>query len=174
VRRLPDDDLLGERISVFARSIRALSDAMVAALGAGLETHAADLVPGRLFKSRKGGGCVVGVMLRELDPGRYETGPLRFWVVDRWRHSAASYGGPLRRNPRLRHIQWTFDAAVAELRTRRPELSKAEACAAVGRSFRRAVADELAWRSVRAAAVTQGAATGDRSVPALSSPEATA
>lgn len=152
MRRLPEDELLGDRVSVFARSIRALSDAMVEALAAGLERHSADLVVGRLFKSRKRGGCVVGVMLRELDPARYESGPLRFWLLDRWRHSAASYGGLLRRNPRLRHIQWTFDAAVAELRSRRPDLCTAQACAAVGRSFRRAVAHELAWRSVRSAA----------------------
>lgn len=144
--------LVSERTAVFRRSLRGLPDDMVAALASGLDKHRGQLVSGRLYKSRKAGGCIVGVMLREWDPARYEHGPLRFWMIDRWRRRARSYGGPLRRNPRLRHIEWTFDGAVAELLAARPGLRRAEACAAVGETFHRAVRDELAWRSARAAA----------------------
>lgn len=125
---------------------------MLEALGRGLDSEREHLVPGRLFKSRKRGGCVVGVMLRELDPKRFESGPIRFWLVDRWRQRAASYGGVLRRNPRLRHIEWTFDAAVRHVRAARPGAPRAEACVAVADAFRRAVESEQAWRSVRSAA----------------------
>jgi hypothetical protein len=110
---------------------------------------------------------VVGVMLRELDPGRFEHGPLRFWLLDRWRRHGGSYGGALRRNPRLRHIEWTFDAAVTKLSAERPHLSRAGACAAVGEAFGRAVAGELAWRSARSAAARESSPIEDRSgVPA--------
>lgn len=155
-------DLVLERVAVFRRSIRGLPDGMLHALATGLDRHRGDLVPGRLYKSRKRGGCIVGVMLRELDPERYEPGPLRFWLVDRWRRRSASYRGALARNPRLRHIEWTFDHAVVAQRKANPGLSRRDACAAVGETFRRAVADELAWRAVRAAASAAPSRDDDR------------
>ena len=148
----PESSVFDERTAVFARTIRALPDAMLEALARGLETHGEDLVTGRLFKSRHGGGCLVGVMLRELDPARFESGRVRFWLLDRWRHRAASYGGVLGRNRRLRHLEWTFDAAVAQVRALSPGISRAQACAAVAGAFRRSVDAERAWRSARLAA----------------------
>jgi hypothetical protein len=153
---------LDERTSVFSRSIRALPDGMLEALARGLAEHGEDLVTGRLFKSRKRGGCVVGVMLRELDPARFERGRIRFWLLDRWRHRAASYGGVLGRNPRLRHIEWTFDAAVRQVRAHNPGVSRAQACGAVADSFRRSVDAERAWRSVRLAASAPGSPPANR------------
>jgi hypothetical protein len=147
-----EDLVFDERTSVFARSIRALPDGMLDALARGLEAHREDLVTGRLFKSRKRGGCLVGVMLRELDPARFESGRVRFWLLDRWRHRAASYRGVVGHNPRLRHIEWTFDAAVRQVRALSPRISRAQACVAVADSFRRSVDAEKTWRSARLAA----------------------
>src|SRR3954471_18222441 len=109
-------ETVAERTPTLRRTLRGLPDTMLAALVRALENHVHELVPGRLFRDRSGGGCAVGLMLRELDPERYESGSaLRFWLRDRWRRRAHSYP-ELAGNPRLRHLEWIFDRSVEELR----------------------------------------------------------
>src|SRR5436190_23852850 len=104
------------RTPTLRRTLRGLPDTMLRALVQALENHLHALVPGRLFRDPAGGGCAVGLMLRELDPERYETrSRVRFWLRDRWRRRAQSYP-ELARNPRLRHLEWIFDRSFEELR----------------------------------------------------------
>jgi hypothetical protein len=135
--------MLVERRQMLRRTLRGLSDAQLEALATGLERHEEQLVAGRLFKSTEGGGCAVGVMLQELDavPSR---GKAAFWLRDRWRRSVTSYG-EVGRQPRLRHLEWGFDAAVQLLRG--AGVKRAEAVVAVGRWVRELAGHELAWRA---------------------------
>jgi hypothetical protein len=144
--------LLAERRLVLRRSVRALPGAFLAAMDRGLAKHREQLVPGRLFKSPDGGGCAVGVMLRELEPETYSRGRLRFWLRDRWRGGSRSYHGELARNPRLKHIEWIFDDIVELLRRERPGLSLSEAAALAGDCVREEIARELGWRQVQRSA----------------------
>jgi hypothetical protein len=93
------------------RTLRGLPDPLLAALVSGLERYGEELAPRRLFTG-DGRSCAVGAMLRELRPGEFDGGGLRFW----WRHgrrqSAVSYGGPFA-SPRIRHLEHIFDASVA-------------------------------------------------------------
>jgi hypothetical protein len=141
--RLERDPLLVERRQMLRRTLRGLSGRQLEALSSGLERHWDELVAGRLFKSASGGGCAVGVMLLELDavPRR---GAARFWLRDRWRRSATSYPA-IRREPRLRHLEWGFDAAVGRLRS--AGVSRTEAVIAVGQWLRQLAAHELIWRA---------------------------
>jgi hypothetical protein len=141
--QLERDPLLVERRQMLRRTLRGLSDPQLEALASGLERHREELVAGRLFKSTGGGGCAVGVMLRELDavPAR---GAARFWLRDRWRRSVTSYRA-IRRQPRLRHLEWGFDAAVKRLRD--AGVDKREAAAAAGGWLHDLTSQELAWRS---------------------------
>src|SRR3954453_5773346 len=108
-------EAVAERTPTLRRTLRGLPDTMLAALVRALEKHLHELVPGRLFRDPGGGGCAVGLMLRELDPERYESrSALGFWMRDRWRRRAHSYP-ELARNPRLRHLEWIFDRSVEEL-----------------------------------------------------------
>lgn len=141
--QLARDPMLVERRQMLRRTLRGLSDLQLEALATGLERHEEQLVAGRLFKSTGGGGCAVGVMLRELDavPSR---GAAAFWLRDRWRRSVTSYG-EMARQPRLRHLEWGFDAAVELLRG--AGVKREEAVAAVGRWLRQLAGYELAWRA---------------------------
>jgi hypothetical protein len=143
LERLARDPLLVERRKMLRRTLRGLPDDQLGALVTGLDRHGDELVAGRLFKSTSGGGCAVGVMLREMDavpsPGR-----AAFWLRDRWRRSVTSYG-EVGRQPRLRHLEWGFDAAVSLLRG--GGVSRAEAVTAVGRWLRELAGHELAWRA---------------------------
>jgi hypothetical protein len=141
--QLERDPLLVERRQMLRRTLRGLSRPQLEALASGLERHREELVAGRLFKSTGGGGCAVGVMLRELDavPTR---GAARFWLRDRWRRSVTSYRA-IRRQPRLRHLEWGFDAAVKRLREAGVERS--EAAAAAGDWLHDLTSQELAWRA---------------------------
>ena len=136
------------RTPTLRRTLRGLPDTMLRALVQALENHLHELVPGRLFRDPAGGGCAVGLMLRELDPGRYDCrSRLRFWLRDRWRRRAQSYP-ELARNPRLRHLEWIFDRSVAELRaagigTQQPVAS------AVGGWILEEARMELDWRRAR-------------------------
>jgi hypothetical protein len=146
----PVSEALAERTPTLRRTLRGLSDSMLAALVRALEKHLHQLVPGRLFRDRDGGGCAVGLMLRELDPGRYESrSTLRFWLRDRWRRRARSYP-ELARNPRLRHLEWIFDRSVKELEAARSD-SRAGAASAVGGWILSEVRLELDWRRATAA-----------------------
>jgi hypothetical protein len=160
-----DDDFVAERLAVMRRSLRGLPDPMLRALAAGLERHGTELVTGRLYRSRKGGGCAVGVMLRELDPQRFECGPLRFWLVERWRRRADSYSELRRRNPRLRHMEWTFDETARRLRQLEHGLSRRRAAATVGGWLLAATREELAWRSTVREYHAPGAAADPRTRP---------
>jgi hypothetical protein len=141
--QLERDPMLVERRQMLRRTLRGLPDDQLEALATGLERHEEQLVPGRLFKSTAGGGCAVGVMLRELDavPKR---GTAAFWLRDRWRRSVTSYR-EIGRQPRLRHLEWGFDAAVELLR--RAGVQRTEAVVAVGRWLRELTRYELAWRA---------------------------
>lgn len=139
--------VLAERGPVLRRALRGLPEPMLEALVTGLSKHGDDLVAGRLYSGR-GGGCAVGVMLRELDPERYERGRLRFWLRDRWRRGVRSYAGPIHRTPRLWHLEWTFDAAATELRREGTARSRREAAVAVGAWVRDEAEAELRWRSL--------------------------
>ena len=136
-----DEQALAEqRRQVLRRTLRGLPDPMLAALRRGLEAHADELVAGRLYKSRGGGGCAVGVMLRELDPELGTRGLLRFWLRERWRRGSFSYRGPVGRNPRLKHLEWIFDSLAKELGP-----------AAAGRYVRAEAEREMQWRALAGA-----------------------
>jgi hypothetical protein len=141
--QLARDPMLVERRQMLRRTLRGLSGHQLEALSAGLERHGDQLVTGRLFKASSGGGCAVGVMLRELDAVSTR-GAAGFWLRDRWRRSARSYPA-IRREPRLRHLEWGFDAAVQRLRA--GGVNRTEAVAAVGRWLHELAGHELAWRA---------------------------
>jgi hypothetical protein len=146
----PGWEAVEESTPILRRTLRGLPDAMLAALVRALEKHVHELVPGRLFRDRNGGGCAVGLMLRELDPERYESpSALRFWLRDRWRRRARSYP-ELARNPRLRHLEWLFDRSVKELAARRPG-SEGHATFRVGSWILSEARRELDWRRARGA-----------------------
>jgi hypothetical protein len=140
--QLERDPLLVERRQMLRRTLRGLSGRQLEALATGLRRHRERLVAGRLFKSAGGGGCAVGVMLRELDavPRRRAA---RFWLRDRWRRSVTSYPA-IRSEPRLRHLEWGFDAAVQRLLA--AGFARREATAAAGVWLRELTKQELAWR----------------------------
>jgi hypothetical protein len=141
--QLERDPLLVERRQMLRRTLRGLSERQLEALASGLQQHRGRLVAGRLFKSAGGGGCAVGVMLRELDAVPTRTA-VRFWLRDRWRRSVTSYPA-IRRQPRLRHLEWGFDAAVKRLRE--AGVDKREAVAAAGSWLHELTTQELAWRA---------------------------
>jgi hypothetical protein len=150
---IADDAMLADRIQVVRRSLRALPDRLVSALARGLARHEDELVVGHLYGYSGGGGCAVGVMLRELRPERYRVGRLRFWLRHGWRVHASSYRGAVEGSPRLAHLEWTFDAAVQRLRQLDPGLGPRAAARVVGGWFRAEAEAELGWRALRAAAL---------------------
>jgi hypothetical protein len=95
------------------RTLQHLPDALLHAMVRGLRAHADDLAPGVLFRDRSSGGCAVGITLRELAPEAFNFGWFRFWLWQRWRRGVER--DVARRYPRLKHLQWHFDEAVAEL-----------------------------------------------------------
>jgi hypothetical protein len=99
--------------SAVARALGHLPDELLRAMAGGLRAHADELAPGVLFRGHRSGGCAVGVTLRELAPESFEFGRLRFWLWQRWRRGVER--DVARRFPRLKHLQWYFDEAVAEL-----------------------------------------------------------
>ncbi len=149
-RRAPSPgDLVGsEREAVLRRTLRALPDEMLEALARGLERHADRLVGGRLYAGAAGGGCAVGVMLRELEPDAYSR-RLRFWLRHGWRRRVSWYRRRLPQQRRLRHLEWLFDRAVEEARGRLPRSDRGQAAALVGRWIRFEALAELRWRGVR-------------------------
>ena len=141
--QLERDPLLVERRQMLRRTLRGLSDGQLEALSIGLARHGHELVAGRLFKSAGAGGCAVGVMLRELEAVP-RSGAARFWLRDRWRRSATSYPA-IRREPRLRHLEWGFDAVVERLRL--AGAGRDDAVAAAGQWLLELARQELAWRA---------------------------
>jgi hypothetical protein len=96
-----------------AWALQHLPDQLLEAMVRGLRAHAGDLAPGVLFRGNASGGCAVGITLRELAPDAFTFGRLRFWLWQRWRRGVER--DVARRYPRLEHLQWHFDAAVAAL-----------------------------------------------------------
>lgn len=96
------------------RTLQHLPDELLRAMVRGLRTHADDLAPGVLFRSQNSRGCAVGITLRELAPESFDFGWLRFWLWQRWRRGVER--DVARQFPRLRHLQWHFDEAVAQLK----------------------------------------------------------
>jgi hypothetical protein len=106
------------------RALQHLPDELLRAMARGLRAHADDLAPGVLFRNQSSSGCAVGITLRELAPEAFNFGLLRFWLWQRWRRGVER--DVARRFPRLRHLQWHFDEAVAELEgARYPQPAKA-------------------------------------------------
>lgn len=95
------------------RALQHLPDQLVGAMVRGLRAHAGDLAPGVLFRDHDSRGCAVGVTLRELAPEAFRFGRLRFWLWQRWRRGVER--DVARRYPRLKHLQWHYDAAVKQL-----------------------------------------------------------
>ena len=149
--------LLDERRGVLRRALRALPDRFLRAMAAGLERHRERLVPGRLYASADGGGCAVGVMLRELEPETYARRRVRFWLRDRWRRGSRSYHDAMGQNPRLKHLEWVFDDAVKLLRSERG-LTRRTAGALAGDWVREEIGAELRWRELRRTATSPAAA----------------
>jgi hypothetical protein len=102
-----------ELASAVGRALRHLPDELLRAMVRGLGAHADDLAPGVLFRGNSSGGCAIGVTLRELAPDAFKFGWLRFWLWQRWRRGIER--DVARRYPRLKHLQWHFDGAVAEV-----------------------------------------------------------
>ena len=152
-------ELLDERRTVLRRALRALPDRFLGAMAAGLEKHRERLVPGRLYASAGGGGCAVGVMLRQLEPETYARRRLRFWLRDRWRRGSRSYHDAMGRNPRLKHLEWVFDDAVKLLRSERG-LTRRSAGGLAGDWVREEIDAELRWRELRRSAAGRSAAPG--------------
>ena len=142
----PQDSAGREREGVLRRTLTALPDRLLAALVDGLERERGRLVDGRLYLSPAGGGCAVGVLLREVDPSAFETGRLRFWLRHGWRRTSASYPGVAKRQPRLRHLEWIFDQSVKATLRAEPALSRRAAADRVGRWIESRARAELRLR----------------------------
>ena len=142
-----DDPFLRERVQVLRRTLRGLPDRQLDALIDGLVREGDRMVAGRLFAAPSGGGCAVGVMLRALDNERYEAGRLRFLLAHGWRRTVRTYHGELGSSPRLRHLEWVFDAAVDRVRALRPD-ARGDAARLVGRWFLHEACRERDWRGL--------------------------
>jgi hypothetical protein len=148
---LNSDRDLCQRRDVLKRTLRALPDLYLAALTSGLVQHRNDLMPGRLYRDSHGRGCAVGAMLRELHPSDYAGGTIRFWIRHGWRKRVSRYRDTWAKNPRLWHLELTFDRAVVRLRDLCPQLSRQQASSAIGEWFLTTVREETAWRDIQRA-----------------------
>lgn len=146
---LSGDPFLAERLEVARRAIRGLPDPLLQALARGLSGHADGLISGRLFGPAPGQGCAVGVALQELDPERFARRDLRFRLVHLWRRRLGWYRRDQRLNPRLRHLEWTFDESVKRLRELDQRLTDRSAATVIGCWWRAEAEAELDWRSLR-------------------------
>ena len=108
----PPRGVSAELASAARRALQHLPDELLQAMDRGLVAHADDLAPGVLFRGNSSSGCAVGITLRELAPDAFKFGWLHFWLWQRWRRGVER--DVARRYPRLRHLQWYFDEAVAE------------------------------------------------------------
>ena len=146
------DAVVEERGPVLRRILRGLPDEVLQALVRGLERDGHSLMAGRLFRGNHG-GCAVGVTLRELDPETYAVEGPAFWLRHAWRRRLRWYRGLSAANPRLQHLEWTFDRAVTATYGGWRRRLRREAAVAVGRWIRFEGQAELDWRQLAAAPV---------------------
>ncbi|MDQ3572945.1 MAG: hypothetical protein M3383_08815 [Actinomycetota bacterium] len=139
------DEVIFDRAPVLTRALQGLPDEMLTAMVAGIEAHADDLVPGRLYGESTDGGCAVGVMLRELHP-RHGLGRLRFRLRERNAWGVGAYPKLAMRYPRLRHVELAFDTTIERTLETSPELSERDAARAAGIWFSSEAQAELARR----------------------------
>jgi hypothetical protein len=133
-----------DRGVVVASALKKLPDHVLEAMVVGLESNIDRLRPGRLF-SGDGGGCVVGVTLKELYPARYDPGRVR-WLYQRrmkgigWDREIAN------KHVRLRHVELAFDRCVEMTRGVRRDLAVETVVRAVGMWFSAEAQAELERR----------------------------
>jgi hypothetical protein len=137
------------REPVLASVLSHLPDEMLSALAYGLERHAGRLQAGHLYADYDGGGCAVGVMLRELSPSVYQEGRLRFWARRRRHASVLTEHVSLERSlvTRLSHVEMCFDRTAMTLCEQVEEGDKATAANATGRWMAEQCREELRARS---------------------------
>lgn len=94
-----------------------LPDELLSALAHGLDRHAGGLVAGRLYDRYDGGGCAVGVMLRELSPEAFRQGRLQFMVRRHRQRTILREPTGLHRSlvTRLSHVEMCFDRTAVTL-----------------------------------------------------------
>lgn len=137
----------GALVTAVRRSLQRLPDKLLLAMVRGLRSNADDLAPGALFRRRDGGGCAVGVTLRELAPDAFQFGRIEFWLWRRWRRGVEA--DVARRFPQLQQLQRLFDDAVREIE----EIScDGQAAKAVGLWFAASAEAELQARDTPARA----------------------
>jgi len=151
------DEVICDRAPVLSRALQGLPGEMLAAMVAGIEAHADELIRGRLYGENTDGGCAVGVMLRELHPRR-GLGRLRFWLRERNAWGIGAYPNLALRYPRLRHVELAFDTTIEQLLEASPDLSEREAARAVGIWFSAEAQAELARRRWTMSAGNHGTA----------------
>jgi hypothetical protein len=119
-----------DRGVVIARALKKMPDAVLEAMIVGLESNIDRLCTGRLF-NEDGGGCVVGVTLKELYPTRYDPSRVR-WRYQRQMKGIGWDPEIAKRHVRLSHVELAFDSCVEMTRAARPELAAATVIRAVG------------------------------------------
>jgi hypothetical protein len=127
-----------------------LPDEMLSALAHGLERNAGRLQVGRLYADYDGGGCAVGVMLRELAPAEYREGRLRFWARRHRHRSVVTERVPLEPSlvTRLSHVEMCFDRTAMTLCEQSEEDDAAATAAnATGRWLAEQCREQLRARS---------------------------
>jgi hypothetical protein len=134
VQGLPTD-IVRAREPVLEKVLSHLPDEVLSALAHGLERHAGQLEAGRLYADYDGGGCAVGVMLRELSPSSYQQGRIQFWLRRRRHASVLTERVDFDRGvvTRLSHVETCFDLTAAALVESAPETGTRVAANATGR-----------------------------------------
>lgn len=137
------------REPIVTKVLSHLPDELVSALAHGLERHAGRLTVGRLYQDHDGGGCAVGVMLRELTPSAYSEGRLRFLVRRRLHRSVLTEQVELERSvvTRLSHVEMCFDQTAKAMCEYMPETDLSAAADATGRWMAELCREQLRARN---------------------------
>lgn len=162
-------DFARERGAVLHRALRGLPVTLLEPLLTGLRQHSDSLMPGHLV-TYDGGGCAVGLMLREIaQTPEWQAEGLappakrrRFaWrdasIYDSWPEIAASH-------PRLHHLEIVFDVTCAQLRER-AAMAEEDIPRTVGLWMAAETQSEINMRHVEDAAVGTNAPLPPRSAP---------
>jgi hypothetical protein len=134
---------------VLTKVLSHLPDEILSALAHGLERHAGRLQAGRLYANYDGGGCAVGVMLRELSPAAYRQGRLLFWARRRRHDSVLTERVDLERSlvTRLSHVEMCFDRTAMTLYEHVEDADPTTAANATGRWIAEQCREQLRARS---------------------------